>query len=424
MKIKTTTRIIYTVLCSVALVCFIPLFTAYAVNPPPDGGYPGFTTAEGTNALKNLTTGVGNTATGWHSLFANTAGNLNTNVGAGTLLFNAGDNNRATGALALLNNTSGFYNTADGAFALLSNTVGSGNTAGGYQALYSNNEGNNNAAYGYIALRDNTGSFNTGFGSQALVRNLVSNNTAVGYQALVFNIAGDQNTACGAKALLSDTIGYYNIALGYSAGVNTAGDANIDIGNQGFAGESQTIRIGQTGVHTATYIAGIAGQTVGAGGSTCYVDNDGKLGVFLSARRYKENIHPMDNASEALYALKPVTFRYKPEYDKSGTPQFGLVAEEVVEVSPDLVTHDAKDELSTVRYDAVNAMLLNEFLKAHRKVQKQEATIALLKSTDAKQEAIIAKQQKQIEALTAGLQKVNAQLELRKAEQEVAVNSP
>src|SRR4029453_2892846 len=142
------------------------------------------------------------------------------------------------------------------------------------------------------------------------------------------------------------------------------------------AGENGTIRIGQNQFHSATYIAGIAGQTVGMGGSTCYVDKDGKLGVFLSARRYKENIHPMDKASEALYALKPVTFRYKPEYDKSGTPHFGLIAEEVAEVAPDLVTHDVKGQLSTVRYETVNALLLNEFLKEHRKVEKLEATVA------------------------------------------------
>jgi hypothetical protein len=139
------------------------------------------------------------------------------------------------------------------------------------------------------------------------------------------------------------------------------------------------------------------------------VDNEGKLGVFLSARRYKENIHPMDKASEALYALKPVTFRYKPEFDKSGTPHFGLIAEEVAEVAADLVTHDVKGQLSTVRYEAVNAMLLNEFLKEHRKNERQEATIAELRE--------------EIEALTAGLQKVSAQLELNKtAPQTVADN--
>jgi hypothetical protein len=392
------------------LTCFGLFPVVLAVSPPPDGGYPGFTTAEGSNALQNLTTGLGNTATGWRSLFANSGGNLNTGVGAGTLLFNAGDNNTATGALALLNNTGGFYNTADGAFALFSNSTGAGNTGNGYQALFTNQTGANNAAFGYVALYNNTGSFNTALGSQTLVYNTSGyQNTAIGYQALVFNTEGYNNTATGYPALYSNSSGYentasgvdalyanttghnntatgvsalganttgsFNTALGHLAGLNiTTGSNNIDIRNQGVAGESLTIRIGDA--QTATYIAGIAGQTVGAGGSTCYVDNDGKLGVFLSARRFKENIQPMNHVSSALFSLKPVTFRYKPEFDKAGTPHFGLIAEEVAEVAPDLVTHDAKGQLSTVRYEAVNAMLLNEFLKEHRKVEKLEATVA------------------------------------------------
>src|SRR5205823_4371047 len=183
------------------------------------------------------------------------------------------------------------------------------------------------------------------------------------------------------------------------------------IGNFEVAGESGAVRIGTTGVHTTTYLAGIAGQTVGDGGSTCYVDNAGKLGVFLSARRFKTDIADMGNVSEALLALRPVTFHYKPELDKTGIPQFGLVAEEVAKVSPDLVTHDAKGELSTVRYEAVNAMLLNEFLKEHRKVESQEATITQLKAAAERQAATTAQQHEQIEALTAGLQKVTAQIE-------------
>jgi hypothetical protein len=405
--------------------------TAQAVVPPPDGGYPNFTTAEGTNALQNLTTGVGNTATGWHSLFANTAGNLNTAVGAGTLLFNAGDNNTATGALALLNNTSGFYNTADGVFALFSNTEGSGNTGSGYQALFSNQTGANNAAYGYASLYNNTGSFNTALGSQTLVYNTTGPlNTAVGYQALVFNTDGDSNTAIGAFALAANTTGFSNtacgkgalssnssgvgnIAIGSLAGLAiTTGNENIHIRNSGLSTDSSTIRIGTTNTHTATYLAGIAGQTVGAGGSTCYVDNEGKLGVFLSAHRFKTDIADMGNASEALLALRPVTFHYKPELDKTCIPQFGLVAEEVAKVNPDLVTHDAKGELYTVRYEAINVMLLNEFLKEHRKVEQ------LTKDFESK----LAEQQKQIEALTAGLQKVSAQLELNKPAPQVADN--
>jgi hypothetical protein len=442
---------IFRLFVAFALTCFALSPAAQAVVPPPDGGYPGFTTAEGTNALKNVTTGVGNTATGWHSLFTNSAGNLNTAIGAGTLLFNIGDNNTATGALALLSNTTGFYNTADGAFALLSNTTGSGNTADGYQALYSNQTGANNATFGYTSLYNNTGSFNTAFGSQTLVYNTTGyQNTATGYQALVFNTVGYNNTATGYPALYSNTTGYentasgvyalyanttghnntangfaalganttgsFNTALGQLAGHNiTTGANNIDIGNQGSSDDIGTIRIGDV-LHSATYIGGIAGQTVGPGGTTCYVDNEGKLGVFLSARRFKTDIADMDNASEALLALRPVTFHYKPELDKTGIPQFGLIAEEVAKVNPDLVTHDAKGEVSTVRYEAVNVMLLNEFFKEHRRNEEQQATIARLIATDTRQ-------QKQIEALTAALQKVSAQLELNKSAPQTVLNN-
>ncbi|MEP6586107.1 MAG: tail fiber domain-containing protein [Candidatus Udaeobacter sp.] len=403
-QLRTTTP---PLLIPLLLACFAFLPGALAVIPAPDGGYPGFTTAEGSNALQNLTTGVGNTATGWRSLFTNSAGNLNTAIGAGTLLLNTGDNNTATGALALLSNTTGEDNTATGAFALLSNTEGRDNTADGYQALYSNTSGANNAA--------------------------------LGFQTLFNNTDGYSNTAIGFEALVSNTGGRFNIALGSYAGLNlTTEDSNIDIDNEGVAGDVGTIRIGQNMFHHATYLAGIAGQTVGAGGSTCFVDNDGKLGVFLSARRYKENIHCMDAASTALFSLKPVTFRYKPEFDKSGTPQFGLIAEEVAQVSPDLVIHDAKGQLSTVRYEAVNAMLLNEFLKEHRKVQELEAKIARqqdnFEEAGAKQRAQIQvltarldEQDEKLEAtvatLAAQLQKVTAQVEMNHSAAQVVVSN-
>jgi hypothetical protein len=425
-------------LVTLLLICFaLPqMAQAFLPPPPPDGGYPGFNTAEGRNALFSLTTGEGNTAAGWFSLYSETTGNFNTATGAGALALNNGDNNTATGAATLLRNTTGFYNTADGAFALYSNTEGSGNTGSGYQALYSNQTGANNAAFGYTSLYHNTADFNTAFGSQTLVYNTNgSKNTATGYQALVFNTTGAYNTASGYQALYSNTIGNentasgdgalhsnqsggYNTALGegalynntagtsntaigWAAGLGTTGNDNILINNFGLAGENNTIRIG-SGVHTVIYIAGIAGQTVGAGGTTCYVDNNGKLGVFLSARRFKTDIADMDNASEALLALRPVTFHYKPELDKTGIPQFGLIAEEVAKVNPDLVTHDAKGELSTVRYEAVNVMLLNEFLKEHREVQELK---------------------KQVAALTAGLQKVSARLEASKPAPQL-VNNP
>jgi len=350
---------------------------AQAVVPPPDGGYPGNNTAEGQNALLSRTTGTFNTAIGWFSLESGTAGNYNTGLGAATLVLNTAGENTATGAGALLSNTTGSGNTADGAFALLSNATGFRNAATGRFALFNNT----------------TGSFNT----------------AHGVDALYSNTAGDGNTANGLSALAFNTTGAFNIALGASAGQNlTTGDRNIDIGNLGVANEGHTIRIGTTEDQSATYIAGIAGQTVGAGGSTCYVDNDGKLGVFLSAHRFKTDIADMATASEAILALRPVTFHYKPELDKTGIPQFGLVAEEVEAINPDLVTRDKEGKVSTVRYEAVNAMLLNEFLKEHCKNQQQEATIARL--------------EKQIEVLAEGLQKVSAELESTDHAQQVAFN--
>ena len=350
---------------------------AQAVVPPPDGGYPGSNTAEGQNALLSRTTGTFNTAIGFFSLRALTTASFCTGLGAGTLLANTAGENTATGAGALLSNTTGSGNTADGAFALLSNATGFRNAATGRFALFNNT----------------TGSFNT----------------AHGVDALYSNTTGDGNTANGLSALAFNTTGAFNIALGTSAGQNlTTGDRNIDIGNLGVAAEGHTIRIGTTGDQSATYIAGIAGQTVGAGGSTCYVDNDGKLGVFLSAHRFKTDIADMATASEAILALRPVTFHYKPELDKTGIPQFGLVAEEVEAINPDLVTRDKEGKVSTVRYEAVNAMLLNEFLKEHRKNQQQEATIARL--------------EKQIEVLAEGLQRVSAELESATSAQQVAFN--
>ena len=226
-------------------------------------------------------------------------------------------------------------------------------------------------------------------------------------------------------ALYHNTTGSGNIALGFGAGFNcTIGSSNIDIGNFGVAGEAAKIRIGTVGTQTATFIAGIHGVAVT--GTAVVVSSSGQLGVAPSSARFKDEIKPMDKASEAILALKPVTFRYKHELDPDGIPQFGLVAEEVEKVNPDLVVRDAEGKVFTVRYEAVNAMLLNEFLKEHRKMQEQEATISQLKSTAAKQEATVtqlkstmAQQQKGMEALAATLkeqasqiQKVRAQLEL------------
>jgi trimeric autotransporter adhesin len=412
-------------LMALVLVCFALSPTARAVTPAPDGGYPGANTAEGQDALFSLTTGSFNTATGFNALYLNTTGHDNTATGFQALFSNTtGGSNTANGLNALYSNTTGSQNTANGRSALVYNTIGGSNTANGYQALASNTGGSANTANGRDALYHNTTAFwNTAMGSRALFSNETGfSNTANGYQALYLNETGGGNTATGVQALYRTT-GGSNIALGFQAGVNlTTGSNNIDIGNKGVAAEAKTIRIGTAGTHTATFIAGISGKT-SAGGIPVIVNANGKLGTTASSARFKTAIKPMDKASEVLHALKPVTFRYKQELDPEGIQQFGLIAEHVEKVNPDLVARDTEGKVYTVRYEAVNAMLLNEFLKEHRKVQEQEATVAQLKSTDAKQEAIIAQQQKQIEALAAGLQKVSDQLELSRPAPRVVENN-
>ena len=323
---------------------------------------------------------------------------------------------------------SNLANTALGDFALPGDG-GQGNTAIGWSALHSNTRGIFNTATGYDALVFNTiGIFNTAIGSSALNYNTTGHfNTASGDQALLFNTTGNHNTAIGFNALMNNTIGSGNIALGNKAGGDlTTGDNNIDIGNPGIVAEANTIRIGRVGIQTATFIAGISGATVPTGVAVV-IDTDGHLGTTTSSARFKENIQRMDKASEAVLALKPVTFRYKHELDPKGIPQFGLVAEDVEKVNPDLVARDEQGKPYTVRYEAVNAMLLNEFLKEHREVQEQKATIVALESALAQQQknfqVTAARQQTQIDALTAGLQKVSAQVEAsRRAQQAVASN--
>ena len=382
-------------------------------------------TALGFNALLTNTTGQGNTAVGFNALDSNTVGVGNTAIGSSALASNdTGSDNTATGVNALQNNSSGFNNTATGIGALMNNTTGIENTATGAAALQDNSSGFSNTATGISALIANTtGHNNTATGDVALNSNTIGfNNTATGSSALVHNTAGSTNTAIGFGALSSNTSGGNNIGVGQSAGANlTTGNGNIDIGNRGMAADSHTIRIGnaQPNGQTNTYIAGISGVTV-ADGIAVIVDSSGHLGTSTSSARYKEAIKPMDKASEVILALKPVTFRYKPELDPDGIPQFGLVAEEVQKVNPDLVALDDHGKPYTVRYEAVNAMLLNEFLKEHRKVEEQETTIAQLKQDF---QSRLVHQQKQIEALSAGLQKVSAELETSKPAPQMVVNN-
>jgi len=285
--------------------------SALAVSPPPDGGYPNGNTAEGEDALFSLTLGINNTGIGFNALF---------------------------------NDIGGHYNTATGFDALYQNTNGGYNTAIGSQALYTNTTGEDNVAIGYNSMSAS-------------------------------NTTGSSNTAIGAFSLQFNTTGSNNIAVGNSAGSDlTTGSNNIDIGAKGSAGESNTIRIGKKGTQTTTRIAGISGATV-VGGVGVIIDTNGKLGTVTSSARYKDAIQPMNRASEAILSLQPVTFRYKHELDPESIPQFGLVAEQVEKVNPDLVARDDNGKPYTVRYEAVNAMLLNEFLKEHRKVEEQADTI-------------------------------------------------
>jgi len=446
------------------LVWFAPLPLAQA----QDGGLPNFNTAEGDFALNSLTNGNGNTALGYSTLFKNTSGDSNTATGYQALFTNVGgDNNTANGAFALQINTSGSSNTAIGEGALFNNTIGNNNTAVGTDALVKNKGGSNNTATGVGALENNTASANTAHGAFTLFSNTGGiQNTAIGFNALLSNTIGNHNTANGFSALATNTsgsnntadgqgalnklttgssntaqgqgalkaltTGSNNIALGFNAGQTlTTGGNNIEIGNVGVVGDANTIRLGKAGTQNATFVAGIFGSTV-ANGVGVIVNSSGKLGTILSSERFKDAIKPMDKASEAILSLQPVTFVYKQELDPERIPQFGLIAEQVEKVNPDLVVRDEDGKVTTVRYEAVNAMLLNEFLKEHKKVEEQEGTIAQINATVSKQAATItqlksmvaqqqkdfqgfaAHQQEQIETLTAGLQKVSSRLELNK----------
>ena len=447
-QLKTTTVLVI----PMVLACLAFLPRAQAVSPPPDGGYSGFNTAEGVNALLSLGSGTFNTALGFSSLKADTTGSHNTAVGGQALLHNNGSYNTAVGENALVSNTTGSFNMALGQGALASNIGGNGNTAMGFQALHGNTA-SGNVAVGYQALNEDAlGTRNTANGYQALASNqggvdntatgfraLFSNtedlfnlrghrNTATGSQALFSNRIGRNNTAVGYRALYNNTDGGQNIALGFNAGSNITGDLNIDIGNAGVALEQSTIRIGTLGVRSRAFIAGIRGVTTGfANAVNVVIDSAGQLGTLSSSKRFKKEIKSMDQTSEAILALKPVTFHYKS--DSSNTPQFGLIAEEVAKVNPDLVVRDENGEVYTVRYDAVNAMLLNEFLKEHRKVEEQQSKIQKQQGTISELKATVAQQQKGMEVLAAQLkeqaaqiQKVSAELETSKPAAQVVNN--
>ena len=369
---------------------------AQAVGPDTDGAIAGANNGEGVGVLINRFTGIWNTGTGFEALNTLTSGNQNTATGV-RALFNDinGGFNTATGVNSLFSNTSGFFNSATGAYSLANNTIGNRNTANGYAALFRNTEADGNTAIGRAALFHNT----TG-----------DANVAIGESAAFPNTTGNFNTAIGQGALFGNTSGNSNIAIGFIAGGN-------------FTTASNAIAIGSGGLNISNscFIGNIYSNVqpiVGIDPDSVTITSSGRLGRGnVSSRRYKHDIRPMDKASEALFALKPVSFRYNKEYDATQTIAFGLIAEEVAEVYPDLVGRNAEGQPESVRYEQINAMLLNEFIKAHRKVQDLEATVA--------------QQAKGMEVLTAQLkeqaaqiQKVSAQLETSKPAPKVVVNTP
>jgi endosialidase-like protein len=335
-------------------------------------------TAVGVGTLSN-TIGGGNTASGAFALGNNYIGSFNTASGYQALQNNtAGDDNTANGVGALEANTTGSENTASGASALIANTTGGGNTAHGFLSLASTTSGGFNTASGVSALQYNTiGGGNTASGYQALLYNVMGeDNVAVGVRSLFNNSAGYDNTAIGPSALLDNTTGNFNIAIGFNAAsnVSASNSNNIHIGSQGASSDSGTIRIGASVAQTSFFVAGVSGTTTGLSDAVpVVIDSNGQLGTMSSSQRFKDDIQDMGEASSGLMRLRPVTFRYKqPYHDRSKPIDYGLIAEEVAEVYPDLVAHSPDGQIQTVQYQKVNAMLLNEVQKQHQQIEQQK----------------------------------------------------
>jgi hypothetical protein len=462
MNPSTQLKITPPVLVILTLLCFtlLPKAQASPEKAPaaPETALPGFNTKDGDHALFSITSGVANAAFGWYALFANTDGSFNTAVGAGALDLNTGAGNTAVGGAALLLNTGGTQNTAVGAGALVFNDNDS-NTAVGFDALNSNVAAFTNVAVGTFAGQNNDSSGN----------GTASFNTAVGGFAFRDNVNGARNTAVGAGALEPILGGDDNTAVGELAGGNYTGTESNNIcigsGTEGTAGESNAIRIGDAstsggidvinsgalanaisigsgmstqGISILTLL-GFGSVSIGnglqttAGASTCFIGGvfnqtpvAGSHGVVvgpnnqladatLSSRRFKKDIAPIDKLSEGILALRPVTFHWK--NDKTNEPEFGLVAEEVADVNLDWITRNPQGEVSGVRYETIPVLLLNEFLKEHKKVEEQQANIAELRSTVGVLTA-------QLKEQAAQIQKVSAQLEASKPASQLVANKP
>jgi trimeric autotransporter adhesin len=406
-----------------------------------------YNTAHGWHALSSNTTGTDNTANGSYSLSSNMTGWNNTAVGAYSLQNNAsGSRNSAFGDSALWSNTTGTYNVAMGTGALADNTTGGGNVAVGDDALSGNTTGGENTAIGDVALESNTtGSGNVAVGSETLAYGVGASwqlqgaNTAVGYRTLEYTgapwgtgVGGDGNTAVGDRAMLYNVDGSFNCAFGLLAlsadNGETDGMANTAIGNRAgyglrtgtgnvYIGDQEVARDPNESYHT--YIHNINTTSVSGGfADTVTVDlNTGLLGHLTSSRRHKEDIKAMQDASETLYRLKPVTYRYKKEIDRNQALDYGLIAEEVAQVDPNLAIRNAKGEIETVRYSAINVMLLNEFLKEHKAFVEEQAKVKKLETGLAGLLATVKEQAAQIE-------KVSAQVQVRQPQTSLARINP
>jgi hypothetical protein len=398
--------------CSVLICLISAMATSALAQQPPDPVTSDSmaNTAMGSNALLNVDlseSGCHNTASGNDALYSDTSGSYNTATGFSSLFSNkTGNNNTAAGYESLYFNSTGSNNTASGYQALYTNTTGASNIAAGAGALYANKTGSYNTATGSEALSANsTADYNTATGYGALSSNNGQSNTAAGYQALYTNTSGINNTASGVHALASNTSGSNNVAEGWHAGYNlTTGSNNIDIGNVGVAAESGAIRIGTTGAQTKAYIAGVYGTSVS--GSAVVVNSSGQLGVVVSSERFKTDIASMGSDSAKLQALRPVKFHLKT--DPHGAVQYGLIAEEVAKVYPELVIRDEAGRIDGVRYDELAPMLLNEMQEQQKVVAAQSAQIAAQDQRAAAQDTKIARLQEQLAGIQAALVKLQS----------------
>jgi Chaperone of endosialidase len=435
------------------LTCFVlspQMQAASGEGPSVPDTFSGSNTFDGFHALFSQTSNSFNSAFGWQSLLSQTTATAVTGCGAGTLVFNTADNNTAVGAAALLFNTTATANVAVGGFSLLQNTTGAANTAVGMQALQNNQAGVTNTGLGRFAAQNTAANFNTAVGGFALQANVGgARNTAVGAGAMESANGGDDNTAIGELAGNSLGSGSSNIVIGSGvagtadennsirvgtnlpsggiAVVNTGPLANVVTMGPGTSTEGITIltllgfgsvAIGNglqtTNGASSCFVGGIYNQNPTGGSHAVQVGPDNKLAdATLSSRRFKRDIAPIDKLSEGILALKPVTFHWKA--DKTNEPEFGLVAEDVAEVNLDWITRNPQGEVTGVRYDTIPILLLNEFLKEHKKVEEQQASISQLKS---EMQTMIA----QLKEQAAQIQKVSAQLEVSKPAPQVVTS--